>query len=262
MFKMKKGISILIIVAGILSLGGCKEDVPTLFNENDGVYFNSSQDSLSYTFAKYPSRVVDTLKLPVNVLGNSATVDREITIEKVTGQGVNAIDGVHYKLLPPYKMPAGSYSTTIPVVIYRTSDLDSVSVSIMLKLAPNSNFQSGITTKTSLKINVGFLQKPPTWGEIGGTQWAGYSANFGTWTKTKYKLILTALYDPASDTTVSEFPFSRFGPPSSYIQYLQLVKNYIRTNYPGNYSNPVGIGATLRDPDANNAVIQVGPANY
>jgi hypothetical protein len=84
----------------------------------------------------------------------------------------------------------------------------------------------------------------------------------GTWTKTKYKLILEALYDKASDTTVSEFPSSRFGSPAIYIQYLQLTKNYIRTKYPGNYSTPVGIGATLRDPDAGNAVIQVGPANY
>jgi len=109
---------------------------------------------------------------------------------------------------------------------------------------------------------VGYLQKPPTWGEIGGSQWAGYSSNFGTWTKTKYKVILDALYDPTSDTTVSEFPANRFAAPAVYLQYLQLVKNYIRTKYPGNYSTPLGVGPTLRDPDANNAVIQVGPANY
>ena len=107
------------------------------------------------------------------------------------------------------------------------------------------------------------MQKPASWGESGGFQWAGYSGNMGTWTKTKYKLILEALYDKASDTTVTEFPYLRIGSPAIYIQYLQLTKNYIRTKYPGNYSTPVlGVGATLRDPDASNQVIQVGPANY
>jgi hypothetical protein len=62
--------------------------------------------------------------------------------------------------------------------------------------------------------------------------------------------------------TVSEFPYLRSAAPAIYIQYLQLTKNYIRTKYPGNYSTPLGVGATLRDPDAGNAVIQVGPANY
>src|SRR3954466_5426218 len=89
-FKMKKGVVKFFLVIAIISLAACKEDVPTLFNEQDGVYFNSSKDSVFYTFAKYPSRLVDTIKLPVSVLGNSAAVDREINIEKVPGAGNNA----------------------------------------------------------------------------------------------------------------------------------------------------------------------------
>jgi hypothetical protein len=64
------------------------------------------------------------------------------------------------------------------------------------------------------------------------------------------------------DTTVSEFPYPRFSPPTITFQYLQLVKNYLRANYPGNVSSPVGIGLTLRDPDAGNLPVLVGPANY
>ena len=259
---MKKGTVYTILFACMLSFIGCKEDVPTLFAEPDGIYFSASADSVSYTFAKYPNRTVDTLKLPVTVLGKSAGTDRTITVEKATADEVNAVEGVHYKLLGPYTFPANKVSTTIPVVVFRTPDMDSLTMTFVLQLKSNESFQSGISSKTSLKIKVGYLQKPPTWGEYTGTQWAGHMTNFGTWTKTKYKVILEALYDPASDTTVTEFPYGRFSAPVSYPQYLQLVKNYIRTNYPGNYSTPVGIGATLRDPDANNNVIQVGPANY
>ena|SRR6187200_136857 len=257
---MKKGIFYIILLAAILP--GCKEDVPTVFAEPDGIYFNAPADSMTYTFAKYPNRLSDTLKIPVTVLGSAAGTDRTISLEKLSGVDINGTEGVHYKLLQPYKLPAGKVSTMLPVVIYRTGDMDSLSINFKFQLKANENFVSGISAKTSLKIKVGYLQKPPTWGDLTGLQWAGYSLNMGTWTRTKYKVVLDALYDPVSDTTVSEFPYGRSQPPAIYLQYLQLVKNYIRTKYPGNYSYPRGIGATLRDPDNKDSVIQVGPSNY
>src|SRR4030095_6166489 len=257
---MKKGIFYIILLAAILP--GCKEDVPTVFAEPDGIYFNAPADSMTYTFAKYPNRLSDTLKIPVTVLGSAAGTDRTISLEKLSGVDINGTEGVHYKLLQPYTLPAGKVSTILPVVIYRTGDMDSLSINFKFQLKANENFVSGISAKTSLKIKLGYLQKPPSWGDLTGLQWAGYSLNMGTWTRTKYKVVLDALYDPVSDTTVSEFPYGRSQPPAIYIQYLQLVKNYIRTKYPGNYSFPRGIGATLRDPDNKDSVIQVGPSNY
>ena len=259
---MKKGIIYIIIFAAILPFAACKEDVPTVFAEPDGIYFSAPADSMTYTFAKYPTRLSDTLRIPVTVLGKPAGTDRTISLEKLSGADINGTEGVHYKLLQPYSLPAGKVSTTLPVVLYRTGDMDSLSINFKFQLKANENFISGISAKTSLKIKVGYLQKPPTWGELTGIQWAGYSTNMGTWTRTKYKVILDALYDPVSDTTISDFPYARTQPPAIYIQYLQLVKNYIRTKYPGNYSFPRGIGATLRDPDYKDSVIQVGPSNY
>src|SRR6188768_1728140 len=257
---MKKVIFYIVLFGAIVP--GCKEDVPTVFAEPDGIYFSAPADSITYTFAKYPHRVTDTLKIPVTVLGKAADKDRTITLEKLSGTDINGTEGVHYKLLQPYIIPAGKVTTMLPVVIYRTGDMDSLSINFKFQLKANENFVSGISAKTSLKIKVGYLQKPPTWGELTGLQWAGYSTNMGTWTKTKYKVILDALYDPVSDTTISDFPYARTQPPAIYIQYLQLVKNYIQTKYPGNYSIPRGIGATLRDPDYKDSVVQVGPSNY
>lgn len=255
---MKKRIVSITAFISLLFFVACKQDME-LFNQPDGVYFGMKADSLFYSFAKYPSRAVDTLKIPVMVLGDAAGEDRQLTVEKIISPEMNAIEGVHYKMLPPYKMPAGKVSTEIPVVVYRTGDLDSVLVNFGLQLKTNDQFASGISSKTSLKFKLAYLQKPPTWGEPGGSNWAGFRDNFGTWTKTKYKVILAALHDPVSDTTVSEFPYLTFGAPAISIQHRQKVKNYILVNYPGNYT---GVGPTLRDPDANNAVILVGPANY
>ena len=157
---MKKAFLYIIIAAGIIPFAACKEDVPTLFNEHDGVYF-SGADSLYYTFAKYPSRAADTVRLPVTVLGQPAATDRTIAVEKGSGAEVNATENVHYKFLPPYVLPAGQISTTIPVVIYRTRDLDSVKMNFRVQLKENEYFKSGISSKTAMRVSVAFLQKPP-----------------------------------------------------------------------------------------------------
>jgi hypothetical protein len=263
---MKKWNAFLVICAMLVAFAACSPDDPLQFNSPDGAYFNAKSDSITYSFAKYPNRLSDTVWVPVSVLGNMSAQDREISIEAVAGAGINAEAGKHYKLLTPNKIPANSTTANIPVVVYKTGEMDSVLISLKLQLKQNSNFEIGITSKSTIKVRIVYLQKPPTWGDPTGLPWAGYSTNFGTWTKTKYKMILNALYDPISDTTVSEFPVgSRFAGqfPVAYTQYLQIVKNYIRTTYPGNYSTPLGVGATLRDPDMpNNPVIQVGPANY
>ena len=254
---MKKRDASLLMFVLLVAFAACAPDDPLKFNSPDAVYFNASSDSITYSFAKYPNRVTDTVWIPVSVLGNMAAQDREISIETVAGENGQA--GKHYKLLSPYKIPANNTTTNIPVVIYRTGDMDSLLISLKLQIKQNNNFEIGINSKSTIKIRIGYLQKPSTWGELTGFRWAGNSANFGSWTKTKYKIILTALYDQGSDSTITEFPIT--APfPSSYAQYLQIVKNYIRTNYPGNYS---GVGATLRDPDMpNNPLVLVGPANY
>jgi len=259
---MKKEIITILLLAIGTAFVACKQVSPALFKEKDGIYFNAASDSIAYTFAKYPHRSVDTLQIPVSVLGKPVDADREITVQTVVDSNINAKEGIHYKLLSPYKMPANQVSTLLPVVIYRTGDLDSLTATFVLSVKPNDNFELGITSKSIIKLKTAYLQKPATWGDLTGLQWAGYSTNFGTWTKTKYKLILDALYDPGGDTTVSEFNTTRFNTPVIYLQYLQVARNYIRTKYPGNFSTPAGVGATLTDPDANNAVIQVGPANY
>src|SRR6478609_8693832 len=127
---MKKEIISILLITFVITFVACSPVSPTMFDEPDAVYFNASADSMAYTFAKYPNRTTDTIKIPVNILGSPVATDREILVESLTGIDVNAKEGVHYKLLAPYKMPANKVSTLIPVVVYRTGDLDSISATI------------------------------------------------------------------------------------------------------------------------------------
>lgn len=261
---MKLRFQFILAMFAILGIWGC-EDKPDLFKETDGVYFGTADTAVSYSFAKYPKKVIDTVRIPVSVLGNSASTDRSIGVEVVpVTDGNAAIEGTHFKILDNSIIPAKAVAGTILVVVYRTSDLEAGKVvKFAIRLKKDQNFPAeGIVGKQKLAINLAYLQKPASWGEFTGSVtgfFAGYNTNFGTWTPTKYKLILDALYDPATGITITEFPGSRFGPPIIYSQYLAVVRNYIKAKYPGNYG--LG-GAVLNDPDNNNMPIQVGPANY
>src|SRR3954462_5001991 len=98
---MKKQLALLLLFATI-GLVACKKDVPGMFNEENGIYYSAAIDTLSYTFAKYPGRTVDTIRLPVTVLGSPSEKDREINLEVLPGNLMNGTEGVHFKLLPPY----------------------------------------------------------------------------------------------------------------------------------------------------------------
>ncbi len=256
-----------LLAAGMLT--GCEPNQLIPFEQKASVYFGNpvvfgaANMETSYTFAKYPNRLVDTMHIPVTLSGELAAEDREINIALSDSSIVNATPGVEFKLLPPYRLPANKVSTTIPVALYRTAAMDSLVYTFILKIAASNDLEAGVAAQTQYRVNVAYLQKPSDWDRYANTQgWAGYTANFGTWTRTKYKVVLDALYSPTGDSSITNFPGTRFSPPPIFSQYLIIVRNYIRTNYPGNYSTPLGIGPTLRDPDANNAIIQVGPANY
>lgn len=264
-----KRITGITIITTWLFVTACTKNDLVPFTQPPSVYFGpptvfgTAKTSMDYSFAKYPSRQVDTIQLQVSVMGNAAPSDREINVIVADTSIANATEGVEFKLLPPYIMPANAYSTTIPVVVFRTDAMDSLTYTFVLKMAAGKDFAPGIEAQSAFRIRLAYLQKPDSWDNFSNSEgWAKYSGNLGTWTRTKYRLVLDALYNPASDTTITEFPWSRFSPPPVYTQYRQIIKNYILKNYPGNYSVPIGIGPTLTDPDANNAVIQVAPANY
>lgn len=250
---------------------GCKQDLPVSFSQNNALYFGPAATIsgnftglTQFSFAQYPHRTVDTLMVRVSLLGNISSTDRTFTVATIDTPIANATEGTDYQLQPSYTLPANATYVNIPVILYRSHTLDSTAYSFFLEVVPNQNFATVNNRQAVYNVQATYLQKPSTWDVMpsGVTGWAKYSNNLGTWTKTKYQVVLNALYSQTGDTSIASFPYAYSVAPAIYTQYLQMVKNYILANYPGNYSKPLGVGPTLTDPDANNAYIQVGPANY
>jgi hypothetical protein len=248
--------------------GACRPESPAMFSQKASLYFGTPNlyntaftSATQFSFATYPHKTVDTLMVPVSLLGSTSPKDRQFTVATLDTSVANAMEGTDYQLLNPYVLPANATSVNIPVLLYRSSALDSIAINFFLKTVPNQDFAPSNYNQSVYNIGVNYLQKPANWdvSSSGVTGWAKYQNNFGSWTKTKYLLILNALYNSVSDTTTSTFPYNYLQPAPVCTQYLQIVKNYILTNYPGNYS---GTGPKLLDPDANNLPVQVGPANY
>ena len=140
-----------------LSFIGCVKQ-PALYSQSAGLYFGA--DSIAYSFALYPQKLQDTIHIPIDVLGAPSATSRPISISITAGPKYNAVSGKHYRLLANLVMPGNAVKTTIPVVVYRTSDLDTAAVKFAFTINQNSDFSgSGITANKTIVVNLAYISR-------------------------------------------------------------------------------------------------------
>jgi hypothetical protein len=181
---MKKNIIfILLLVTALIS---CKKDKPFLYGSQDNIYLNYPvKDTLSYSFALYPTKLVDTIWVPVIIAGTRQHVDRKFQLS-VLPDSTTAVADLDYEQLKPYYiMPADSGTTHVPVIIKSTdAALSAKSVILTVAISGGQDFATGlgesIRTKKILFSNE--LVQPNWWPD-----WQGELGNFS---KVKYQLFL------------------------------------------------------------------------
>jgi hypothetical protein len=198
-----KRLWILIFFLPIL-MSGCTKEMQK-FSDEDAIYMDKNRfqfplDSLLYMFALLEEDVhVDTLWIPVRVLGRVADKDRPVQFQLSTGSNT-AKEGIHFSF-QPCSIKAGEITSRCPVVLYRTSDLKTEMKHFSFELVPTSDFPKIVnydgfypdymssTKKTfenryRIRIN-DFLVRPDYWnpGDFLYTQ-------FGSYSEVKFKLII------------------------------------------------------------------------
>ncbi len=182
----------------IAVLVSCQKSELTKYAEEDMIYvykdaFNTKKDSAGYSFAiKANSLLVDTVKVPVRIMGVAASKDREVKLAAIK-EFTTAVEGVHYTFLP-YIIPAGAYSADLPVVVKRTADMKTQEFRLQVQVIESKDFKPGIpnspvagnfagaSLQYLIKVN-DFLTKPSNWD----SQLISY---FGTFSQAKYKFII------------------------------------------------------------------------
>lgn len=233
---MKK-LKIFLLFLTLVSVLSCEKDLKVYDGENNiyflrsvspdrvnSALFDKIYDSLNVTFAFDPVITDSIVLIPVGITGMPASMDREFKVSVSTAS--TAVGGEHYATLPAsFTMHAGKIIDTIPVKIFRTPDMQTNEVTIILELQPNEHFKTGMVDKVAnattgqklshtrfkLKAN-DVLAKPSKW----------IDAYMGTFTRKKLLLMSELLDIPVdalnqSATSVSQIIF--------YAKYMQRYLN-------------------------------------
>ena len=221
------------ILAAAAVFAGCKKTALTPYEQPDMIYIykNSSdpnRDSITYSFAtKSASRVQDTVKVPLRIMGLAKNVDRKVNV-RVIADSTTAIEGTHYQILPAV-VPANSYTGYIPVLVKRNATLKTSELRVMLEVLESADFKPGVPNspvvgsrsggaiRILVKLN-DYLTKPSNWDSF-------LVFYFGTFSQVKYSFVISV-------TGRSEFSTSGTDPVStSLITYYKLLCKQALNDY-------------------------------
>ena len=212
-----------IIISFCFALLAACSDNEKMYDGSTAIYFNLSGnevDSIVWSFAK-TTDTLHVIDIPLEITGYPADYDRyfQIVVDKDLS---TAEEGKHFQTLDnSYLLPSDEFAVNLPLTVYSTDKLlDSVTVDIVLRVIPNSDFPNTFSDRQSARVRLSnMLTKPAMWDNVYGRKY------FGTWSKTKYKLILQVC-------EIDELPV--YNGPNRYLLkgYGMKMQNYFRENYP------------------------------
>lgn len=197
-------------VLPVILLVSCAKDELIPYQQDPRVYFSkvirsssSNADSINYTFGVRPFELqVDTVILQLNIMGLATDTDREINL--IAEDSSTAKKGYHYNF-GPLVMPAGKYTTEIPVIVYKRAGLKDSTVFLYLTIGESKDFKPGFTDKPSVtsvrdrlhyKISItDQLIKPSNWE-------TSLVNTFGAYSKVKYQFMINNTGKMIWDTTI------------------------------------------------------------
>lgn len=139
----------------ILLFTNCKHD-PMLFEGEEGLYFSvqfgpdwgdekvwANQPVTPVEFINIAGNV-DTVRLKVMITGELKDYDRPFLVN-VVSDSTSAIENVNYKILTDeLVVKANENHGFVPVVLYRTENIQKEKKEMMLQIIPNSHFTIGL----------------------------------------------------------------------------------------------------------------------
>ena len=142
-------------------------------------------DSLIFSFAPYVSEFTEiTMDSRVYITGEVADKDRTVNIA-VDNEKTTASDK-HYSFNGSLIIKAGEHYASLPVTLFRTDDLQSKSVKLVLKISESGEIKPGVKEWSNISILWSdMISKPANWENM--------TEFFGTYSDTKYRFIIDVL---------------------------------------------------------------------
>lgn len=146
------------------SLVACEKDYEVYDAELSAVRFMLKQkvDSTLYSFALMPGVEIDTLEIPVQILGFTSARDREVNIT-VDPELSTAREDTHFSL-ESCRITAGETTGKQRVIIHKTADLDEKAVYVSLKICDSPDLLAGPVNERYYRIILtDKLTRPSDW---------------------------------------------------------------------------------------------------
>lgn len=211
-----------------LFMVGYKEDEMLLFNDKARIQFvsqdgNPPQDyPYSFVWAEQ-DRLLDTVYIPVRVIGGPSEQQRSVALEQVDEYIITytydrlghvtdsvvevvankAVAGVHYvpfddpMAVGLLKVDAGKVRDSIGIIVKRSADLKTEKVRLCLKLKEDADFGMGEQRFQARTITISDkLEKPATWNRT-------TDAYLGTYSEVKHRLMMEVVNGKVDDTWIT-----------------------------------------------------------
>lgn len=209
---MNKYIIILLVVVGVYS---CQEDTLLQYEGGNFLNFdkNSESDSLEVSFFFHPGQEQIQVPVGLEIVGNILEKNTEFNLDFDAENSTATEDDFELPEILEFK--AGKVKDTINLTLNKSEKLNDSIYKLILKIVPNSNFQTGITEKSILKIYFTSKISQPTW-------WVGdiESIYLGEFSAEKYNLFFEVTGQ--SDLTNMHL--------STVRQYALMFKRYLAEN--------------------------------
>ncbi|WP_164974238.1 DUF4843 domain-containing protein [Filimonas effusa] len=197
-------IKLLYLLIAVMGLASCSKEIGS-YNDEPRVYFFERGKDLnqtritfrSFSFLTYPSNVVtDTALIKVKIMGNTSSHNRVVR-GRTIATGTTATEGVHYDFVNGV-IPADSIWGYLPVVLRRTSDIRTKSITLNVGIAATQDFKPGVVEDSTFTL---------TWSEnvVKPSNWDGIISlgyYFGTYSDVKWRFIILT-------TGVQSFPLQQ-----------------------------------------------------
>lgn len=224
---MKKIKSTILLLAVIGMFTACENDKFYYQDEArvriEGPYeWAVGTDSLTFSFAVYPSQVTDqNMEMKLYVMGEASSTPR--TAKLAVDASQTTADAAQYVLPETVTIPAGSLEAPFIVNLKRTEDLTDKTVSLYFRVVETSDFKEGVIEQNHFCIKWNdTLSKPKNWDTelleffgdfslvkyrfiIDTLGFGEFSAKEMSWSElTNYKIIMTTALDEYNDAHPGE----------------------------------------------------------
>ncbi|WP_165499817.1 DUF4843 domain-containing protein [Pedobacter frigidisoli] len=178
-----------------ITFGSCKKDIDK-YEDDPMVYFYVQQanstvlvSSIAYSFAtRSVTLAQDTIYVGVKIIGLAAPTERKFGAEAIIDAN-SATAGTDYKILTG-TVKANQLMGRLPVVVYRTADLKTITKQLKIRLKDENDFKAGVIESNLFTLNWNdALIKPTNWDSVVG----GLLGYFGTYSRVKYQFIIDTI---------------------------------------------------------------------